>query len=173
MIKIATRADAGSLASLAKRLWPESNIEELRNEFIAFTAPRDLNNRCFLALAGALPDGFAQVSVRYDFVEGCDHTPVCYLEGIFVREAYRGQGLGKALVKGAEDFGLTRGCREFAADCALDNAVGAQFHAAMGLTEVGRIICFKKDISTAGTVSAGAIIDDRTICEIPDRSTKE
>lgn len=38
---------------------------------------------------------FANVSLRYDYFGGTDFSPVGYLEGIFVKEAFRKIAYGK------------------------------------------------------------------------------
>lgn len=39
--------------------------------------------------------GLSKLSLRYDYFGGTDFSPVGYLEGIFVREAFRKRAYGK------------------------------------------------------------------------------
>lgn len=86
---------------------------------------------------------FAEVSLR-DYAEGCASNPVGYLEGWFVRAQARGRGVGRALIRAAEDWARSRGCAEFASDAETTNPDGIAAHRALGFTEVCRIVCFRK-----------------------------
>ena len=91
--------------------------------------------------------GFAQCSLRNDYVEGCSHSPVGYLEGIFVLENYRQKGISRQLLLSCETWAKKQGCREFASDCELDNTQSLSFHLACGFEEANRIICFTKKLT--------------------------
>jgi aminoglycoside 6'-N-acetyltransferase I len=71
---------------------------------------------------------------------------VGYLEGIFVDEACRTSGVGRALVEAAEDVARLQGCTEMASDRELDNEASGLFHQAVGYQEVERIVCFRKPL---------------------------
>lgn len=73
------------LAALAAKLWPHHSKEELSEEFCEFLSCGII----FAAFEDSQMVGFAQCSLRNDYVEGCSHSPVGYLEGIFVLEDYR------------------------------------------------------------------------------------
>ena len=90
--------------------------------------------------------GFAQCQLRHDYVEGTDSSPVGYLEGVFVEEAYRRQGCAKKLLAKCEKWAKENGCSEFASDCELDNEDSLKFHIKMGFVEANRIICFTKKL---------------------------
>lgn len=69
-----------------------------------------------------------------------------YLEGIYVREAFRGRGMAGALLSACEDWARARGCAQFASDCGLDNTGGIAFHLAAGFAGANRIVCFVKSM---------------------------
>jgi aminoglycoside 6'-N-acetyltransferase I len=71
---------------------------------------------------------------------------VGYLEGIFVREAYRRRGFAGELLAACEGWARSRGCVEFASDCELSNACSLAFHLCAGFSEANRIICFAKKL---------------------------
>ena len=142
-----TRAGTGDLpilASLAVLLWPGNQAEELRQEFSLLMAENKA--AFFLAWAGELPIGFAQCALRHDYVEGTSTSPVGYLEGIYVPEEYRRDGVAAGLLSACENWARQQGCREFASDCELDNEQSLRFHLAAGFEEANRIICFAKKL---------------------------
>lgn len=87
--------------------------------------------------------GFAEAS-RRAYAEGCETSPVGFLEGWFVTQEWRRQGVGRALVAACEAWARGLGCREFASDALADNQVSAVAHAALGFEEVEVIRCFRK-----------------------------
>lgn len=144
MIRKATKHDVASLAGLAACLWEGHSIEELRAEFE--DRVRSDEAACFLADVDDTPVGFAQCQKRHDYVEGTTTSPVGYLEGIFVREAFRNHGLARQLLEACERWAKAQGCWEFASDCELDNEASLLFHRSVGFEEVNRVICFRKTL---------------------------
>ena len=61
-------------------------------------------------------------------------------------EDLRGQGVGKALVKTAEDWARAQGLHEMASDTWLENEVSIAAHLKMGYEEVERLIHFAKTL---------------------------
>ena len=131
MIRPAKPEDAMTLAGLAMKLWKEHSITELSNMFEKLLPGG--NAACFLQYVDGKAIGFAQCQLRHEYVEGTDSSPVGYLEGVFVEDAYR------------VSFHLYFGA-ELASDCELENDNSLRFHMAMGFEEANRIICFRKDI---------------------------
>lgn len=149
MIKTATKKDAITVAKLAIQMWEDNIIEELTGEFESLITSDDA--QIFLKIVQDSADndkavGFAQCQLRYDYVEGTDSSPVGYLEGIFIEEAYRGRSFAKELLDACQNWAKEKGCTEFASDCELDNVGSLKFHMAMGFEEAGRIICFTKKL---------------------------
>ena len=136
--------EVNSLAELAVLLWPEHQAEALEHEFALLMAENKA--AFFLARAGELPVGFAQCALRHDYVEGTSTSPVGYLEGIYVQEGHRREGVAAGLLSACETWARQQGCREFASDCELDNAQSLRFHLAAGFEEANRIICFTKKL---------------------------
>src|SRR4051794_24125164 len=95
-----------------------------------------------VVLVAVRPDGsglagFAEVGTR-PYADGCDTSPVAYLEGWYVDADVRRQGIGAALVRAAEAWAREHGYREFASDALLDNVESQQAHEALGFVEVER-----------------------------------
>lgn len=130
-------------AALACELWPGHTPDGLLAELAALSPAE---GAVFLAEAEGAFAGFAQCQLRRDYVEGTETSPVGYLEGIYVREAFRGRGAARALLAACEDWARERGCTEFASDCELDNADSAAFHLGAGFAQANRIVCFVKPI---------------------------
>ena len=144
MLKKATKEDAVTLARLAIQMWEDNEIEELAEHFESLA--EDEEAACFLKYVGDTAVGFAQCQLRHDYVEGTETSPVGYLEGILVEEAYRHKGYAKELLRECEQWAKSKGCTEFASDCELENEESLRFHMAMQFEEANRVICFRKDI---------------------------
>ena len=138
----ATEKDAEALAGVVKIVWPEHTEEELIQIILEY-----LNSDESAVFAEKRNDSFigaALCSLRHDYVEGCETSPVGYLEGVSVKETYRNRGVAKRLVEECAQWAREKGCREFASDCELSNAASLNFHLQIGFQEQNRIICFKK-----------------------------
>ena len=90
--------------------------------------------------------GFAQCQLRQDYVEGTETSPVGYLEGIYVREGARWQGIARSLLSACESWAKAQGCVEFASDCELSNIESQRFHRAVGFDEANRIVTYVKKL---------------------------
>ena len=144
MIKVANKSGSKILAQMALNIWDNNSIDELTKEFDSMIY--DSNSICFINYEDNLPVGFANASLRYDYVEGCETSPAGYLEGIYVIDDYRNKNIARKLVEACQVWAKDRGCLEFASDCELTNLDSLDFHLAIGFNEVNRIICFKKNI---------------------------
>ena len=144
MIRKAESKDLPILAELACQLWPDHTVDEMRLEFAEIITKNDA--AFFLAYAEETAIGFAQCQLRHDYVEGTDSSPVGYLEGIYVADGYRKQGVARELLSACESWAKAKGCSEFASDCELDNVQSLQFHLNVGFEEANRIICFTKKL---------------------------
>ena len=141
MIRQANFTDLPTLTALALKLWPDHGPEALQAELAETLKKEDA--AFFLTENDA---GFAQCQLRRDYVEGTQSSPVGYLEGIYVEEASRGQGLARKLLTACQEWARKQGCREFASDCELTNNQSLRFHLALGFEEANRIICFAKKL---------------------------
>lgn len=144
MVYKATGNDSRILAEMAAQMWNRHTADDLEADIADLL--NSGNTVFFIKYTNNIPAGFAQCSLRTDYVEGAGSTPVGYLEGIFVKKEYRNKGYAKELLFYCEKWAKDIGCTEFASDCELNNIVSQRFHKAAGFTEVNRIVCFKKDI---------------------------
>ncbi|QRY79223.1 GNAT family N-acetyltransferase [Pseudomonas sp. PDNC002] len=139
-------SDLADWIDLRLQLWPGDHADEFREEardilaqperFCAWLA-RDEKRRAI---------GLAEASVRHDYVNGTEGSPVLFLEGLYVTEAARRQGVARALVQVVQAWGRARGCVEFASDAALDNTASHALHRALGFVETERVVYFRKPI---------------------------
>ena len=144
MIQEATSLQAKEAAELALLLWPDNELETFIQEFAALLVQHDA--KIFLAYDGKEAVGFAQCQLRHDYVEGTSTSPVGYLEGLYVKEAFRKQGLARELTLACEEWSKEKRCREFASDCELENVESVKMHLKLGFHEANRIVCFTKQL---------------------------
>jgi aminoglycoside 6'-N-acetyltransferase I len=90
--------------------------------------------------------GFAEFSIRNDYVPGADTRPVPFLEGWFVDENFRAKGVGRELLAAVEDWSRKKGFKQLASDALLDNTTGIEIHKMLGFTEVERAVHFIKKL---------------------------
>jgi aminoglycoside 6'-N-acetyltransferase I len=149
-VRQAQKSDRNEIARMMNLLWPESSIEEFSAELDTFVdgqRPGTLPSAILVSCdeTGALT-GFIEVSLR-SHADGCDTThPVGFLEGWFVHEELRGRGIGRDLVRAAEDWARTKGCREIASDTWIDHEDSQHAHQALGFEVVDRCVHFRKGL---------------------------
>ena len=86
--------------------------------------------------------GFAELAER-PYADGCDTSPVGYLEGWWVDADVRRQGVGAAFVAAGIAWARARGYRELASDALLDNVTSHHAHEALGFAEVERAVKYR------------------------------
>lgn len=144
-IKPATRTDAPHWLAMRKALGPDwitPQAERMVAEYFDSGTIDHLLHVVLIAWRGEERVGMAEVSLRL-FAEGCETSPVGYLEGWFVDESCRGMGVGKALVEAAKHWSRSQGCTEFASDAEMDNLASRAAHEALGFEAVCDIRCYR------------------------------
>jgi len=133
-------------------LWPDGTLSEHREEAAAILSgepPSTLPLVVFVADADGKVIGFIEVGLR-SHADGCDaRHAVAFVEGWYVESEHRGKGAGRALMRAAEDWARSQGCREMASDTWLDNAASERAHEALGFEVVDRCVHFKKALGEA------------------------
>lgn len=150
IIRQAEQSDCEQLAALRTALWPESPIEEHARELeliLAGHAPGILPLIEFVAEgADGKLFGFLEAALR-SCADGCDRVlPVGYVEGWYVAESHRRQGIGTMLLEAAENWARTQGCAEMASDCIIDNLTSKRAHAALGFEIASTTVNFRKKL---------------------------
>lgn len=144
-VRIATSQDIEGWADLRAQLWEHmthaAHVDEIRKmlarppgAFVAFVDhSEDKGIRAF-----------AEAALRHDYVNGCETSPVAYLEGIFVSPDARKTGVAQALLNAVQSWARAQGCSELASDADLHNLVSQAFHQASGFEETERVVFFRK-----------------------------
>jgi aminoglycoside 6'-N-acetyltransferase I len=91
--------------------------------------------------------GFVEASVRRDYVNGTNSSPVGFIEGLHVIANARHQGIGRSLVAMAERWARANGCSEMASDALIGNEGSHAMHRALGFVETERVVYFRKELA--------------------------
>lgn len=134
---------------LALKLWSDESAEEMQRSLTnILCSPREAG---FLVKDdNGKAIGFMNLSLRYDYVPGATQSPVAYVEGIYVEDEYRKQGIGTKLIQFAQQWAIERECMELASDALLDNTASYDFHTKVGFQEVERVVTFIKQVTSSG-----------------------
>jgi aminoglycoside 6'-N-acetyltransferase I len=149
-IRVAKLGDCQELARLRASLWPTGSVEEHARELQAILAGDAAGNATLVIFVwvtghGSLA-GFVETRVR-SHADECDESrPVGYVEGWFVAEGRRRQGIGAALVRAAEDWARQQGCKEMASDTEIANEVSQRAHEALGFAPCSRVVTYRKTL---------------------------
>jgi aminoglycoside 6'-N-acetyltransferase I len=144
LIRPVHQSDAADWARMREALWPSEPSEHAEEIALFFEGDRRNPAEVLLAIDDSgRAIGFAEVSIR-PYAEGCFSGRVAYLEGWFVEEDRRRNGVGAALVAAVEEWGRAQGCSELGSDTEIHNVDSAAAHRALGFSEVERIVCFRK-----------------------------
>lgn len=143
-VRPAGAADLRAWAALREALWPDESdafggvAEALQRE----------DGANFLAFADdGQAIGFADATLRQDYVNGTDSSPVGFLEGWYVVPAWRGRGVGRALLRHVLEWTRAQGCTELASDALIDDAAAQAAHRACGFEETERVVYFRMPVA--------------------------
>ena len=136
----------GDLLEMRGLLWDETERAEHEAEMAQTIAEPSRFAALLAVTSEGRTAGFAEVSVRTDYVEGCDSSPVAFLEGIYVRPELRRRGVARLLCDAAQRWGRSRKCAEFASNAQIDNTASRSMHLGLGFQETERVVYFKKDL---------------------------
>lgn len=143
MIRRITQEDSYEWFKMRKGIWPEAPDEYLNFDMDEiFASDKDV---VFAAFVDGRPVGMIEARIR-DYGEGCETSPVGYIEGWFVYPDMRGKGVSGALTHAAEAWAREKGCTEMASDTWLDNEGSIRAHLKLGYVEVERLVHFVKSL---------------------------
>jgi len=142
-IRRVLQEDKSEWFRMRKGIWPESPDEYLNFDMDELLANDDYY--VIFACDGEKPIGLTEVQIK-DYGEGCETSPIGYLEGWFVQEEYRGRGIVGIMTQAAEEWVRGKGCTEMASDTWLDNEASIRAHLKLGYSEVERLVHFVKQL---------------------------
>jgi aminoglycoside 6'-N-acetyltransferase I len=147
IVKIA-QDDFNEWLDLALKLWPDYSSIEMQS---ILTEILDSDRETAFLMRDELGKAiaFMNLSLRYEYVPEATRSPVGYIEGIYVKDEYRHQGIGKAMLKYAEQWALAQGCIELASDALIENTASHEFHRKTGFREAERTVYFIKSIAAS------------------------
>lgn len=144
MIERCTSIAHSGWLELREQLWPHCTREDHRAEMASFVAEPERYAQFVARTSAGSAVGFAEASVRSDYVNGTSSSPVAFLEGLYVRPDSRRQGHARALVAAVAAWARSHGLAELASDASIDNHHSHVVHKALGFTETERVVFFRK-----------------------------
>jgi aminoglycoside 6'-N-acetyltransferase I len=129
---------------LRRLIWPQDTDADHAADMAKILAEPSRNAAFLCRLDGGAYAGFAEAAMRTDYVNGCETSPVAFLEAVFVEPARRRKGIARALCGAVEEWARQQGSREFASDADIANRASHRMHAALGFAETGRVVYFRK-----------------------------
>ncbi|MEN2427087.1 aminoglycoside 6'-N-acetyltransferase [Chromobacterium vaccinii] len=129
--------------NLRAALWPDCPADEHQREIDAQIA-EPARYAAFIAMdaaGGAV--GLIELAIRHDYVNGTHHSPVGFVEGLYVAPEHRRAGVAVRLLSAAQAWARDRGSVELASDTTLDNIVSQTAHQALGFEETERVVFYR------------------------------
>jgi len=125
-------------------LWPDATPDEHRGYMAISLAQPERFLQLMMYDGKRQPIGFIEGSIRSDYVNGTETSPVGFVEGVYVVPALRRHGVARRLFEAIGDWAKARGCRELASDALVDNEASQRAHRALGFQETERVVYFSK-----------------------------
>ena len=145
-VEAITQAALPDRMALREALWPQIDKRRHCAEASAFL---DRVPRVAVFIVRSVDGaaiGFAEAVLRVDYVNGCETSPVAFLEGIYVDSHWRRRGAARLLCMAVETWAVALGCSEFASDAAIDNVASQRMHEALGFAEGERVVFYRKQL---------------------------
>ena len=152
-IRMPEQGDQEEWLRLRLALWPDCAPDQHEMEMGTVLADADRAAVFVSPAGGDRLAGFVEVALR-PWREGCQGSPIGYVEALYVAPEERGRGVGAALLGAAEAWSAARGCRTIAADARLDNDIARALHRRLGYEETGVRVRLRKRLDAAAA-SAG------------------
>ncbi len=131
---------------MSLELFPGYSIDHLERDLLQVI--ESANQETFFAKSREGIIGFINVSIRHDYVEGSNSSPVGYIEAIFIKPDYRKHGVARRLVDLGEKWVLQKGCTQMGSDTWASNEHSRKFHLGLGFKEEDTLVHYIKDIKT-------------------------
>lgn len=121
---------------LVKLLWNDITEKDLND---IMTEHYVNKTKIFIYVNEGNAIGFINLSIRNDYVEGCQSNGVGYIEGIYVCEPFRRNKIAYQLVEEGMRFFKKIGLTEIGSDTEVENVMSQIFHKSIGFKEVSTI----------------------------------
>jgi aminoglycoside 6'-N-acetyltransferase I len=144
-IRPLAESDLSEWLRLRQLLWDESTEDDHKSEMVEIIENSDSQLVTVADVGDGRLAGFLEASIR-PHAEDCDTENVGYLEGWFVEEPFRRNGIGRRMVAAAEQWARTKGCREMASDAEINNTISQQAHSQLGYAETSRLVHLRKEL---------------------------
>jgi aminoglycoside 6'-N-acetyltransferase I len=131
-------------------LWPDATAGDHRGYMAIALAQPDRFLQLMMYTGDRFPIGLIEGSIRADYVNGTETSPVGFVEGVYVAPQWRRKGVARQLFDAIGDWARARGCRELASDALLENVASQRAHAALGFRETERVVYFVKRLNGEG-----------------------
>ncbi len=155
LIRPMYKSDLEKVGRMRHALWPEESLSIRQTETEAIytgsyphveallVAERDGTINQEKSEGEVQLIGFIELNIR-GYAQGSQAPAVPYVEGWYVEENYRGQGVGKALMFAAENWAESQGFSELGSDADIDNHHSIAAHKQLGFEETDRAVHFLK-----------------------------
>ena len=141
-------SDLNDFLTMSLALWPEETGYELVKQFHRILNASDEVG--FICRKNKEAIGFATVSLR-NIVNGARSNPVGFLEGLYVKEAYRRKGVARELVESGEKWVKDHGCSQIGSDALDWNRDSILIHEKLGYKKLYTTVNFIKNIDEIKT----------------------
>jgi len=138
------KAHFGEWRKMSLELFPGYAMDDLERDLFQVIASD--NQETFFAKGKEGIIGFINISIRHDYVEGSNSSPVGYLEAIFIKPEYRKHGVARKLVALGERWVLEKGCTQMGSDTWASNGHARKFHLGLGFKEEDTLVHYIKDL---------------------------
>jgi aminoglycoside 6'-N-acetyltransferase I len=140
-------ADHPGWLRLRQALWPEGVREQHLEEMAALVAAPQRYRQFLAYWPSSEAVGLIEASMRGDYVNGTETSPVAFVEGLYVVPQARRKGVAGSLVATVCDWARRAGCREIASDAVLENSISHVVHRALGFEETERVVFFRRKLA--------------------------
>jgi aminoglycoside 6'-N-acetyltransferase I len=127
-------------------LWSDASADDHRGYMAISLAQPERFLQLMMYDEQHQPIGFIEGSIRSDYVNGTETSPVGFVEGVYVAPSWRRKGVARQLFAAIGDWAKARGCRELASDALLENEASQRAHRALGFKETERVVYFAKSL---------------------------
>jgi aminoglycoside 6'-N-acetyltransferase I len=143
-IERCTSLDQPGWLDMRLKLWPDAGEDDHRGYMAMSLAQPERYVQLVACDGRGVPMGFIEGSIRSDYVNGTESSPVGFVEGVYVAPEWRRRGVARTLFDAVADWARARGCRELASDALIDNEISQRAHRSLGFRETERVVYFTR-----------------------------